>query len=201
MAPQNAILMGNNSRFPNVVQPGEQGNERRNAHYKAHKSKRGKEGLARGFARLDKAEIAWNNQQLDYYIRHPDKLEECQFSESLMEYMQDIQLRSREIGDMTDIIREKGIYEFEIPKDKINKAALQRAVQDSLELAQRSRKGNNTFFAAIGYRIAQYCGENARQTCFMSIEKDMPRIKNLMYDKLEDKVIMKIAASWGYYFK
>ena len=201
MAPENAILMGNNSRFPNMVEPGEQANERRNEHYKGYKRKRGKEGIARAYARLDYDEIGWNNDMYAYYKNHPDKLEECQFSDSLIDDIEEIQIRQREIGDMTDIIREKGIFEFDIPMDKIEKHALKRAVQDSLELAPRKRSGGKSYFESVGNLISNYCAENAGNNgVFLSKEKDIPKIQHLIYDKLDASVIIKIAAGWGFHF-
>ena len=99
----NAVLMYNNSRHANAVWPGEQGVENQNQVFNAFPLGRGKIGYTRALQKLTCAQLMWNRRMLNYHLKHPEKLKKCDFSAELIDKMNDILEKERDIGVMMDI--------------------------------------------------------------------------------------------------
>lgn len=200
-----AVNMYNNCRFPGIVWSGEQANETRNQAFKGYESKRGKEGYTSVYVQLLLDSLSWNSQMFQFYTNplNNDKLKQCQFSRELMDFMEDIEIKTKTIGNMGDIIRKKGVFEFiECSKKLVDDISLETAKKQCLELGERTSKGKTAFYRNYNRLIHKYCSENSKEgSAFLKKDIHLNKIKQLIYDDLPEKQIVKIVNSWGYYFK
>lgn len=194
----NAFLMYNNGRNPNIVWPGEQGVENQNQVFNSFGVIVGKIGYTRAIQKLVLLQLIWNRRMLKYYLAHPDKLAQCFFSKELIDLMRGIVERERQMGDIMNIIYDKGIFVMRDVKDELDMISMDQVIKQCLEISE----GEKYFDISYSQRILKFCVENAQSSTkpLLSKEKHLPQIKELFYQYFSDEFLMRRCRDWGYYF-
>eukprot|EP01083_Nonionella_stella_P290688 989107_1 len=194
----NAWMIYNNADPHSLVWDGSMSLEAKHSLYEEYPINRGKFGYLRGYERLDLLGLKWNERMHNFYLRieNEELLQQCEFSNGLLKDIEAIILRTSQIGNMQQIIIQKGVYIMDDKQKELKETALETAVAQQLKCTQKNGYFTMEMYQLLLIKLLQLQSGNSR----LISEQHYPELAQLFYDRFNYDYMARRLSHWGFYF-